>query len=866
MSPLVKKEIRLLLPAAIVALLLALPAFVTRRDDPFPIYLLFVGMVMMALSTFGRETSLNTFSSLLAQPAERTKIWQTKLSVLFAAFIIVSLVWFLGEFAARPGEPDAASAVFYSGPFVVVATFTGGLWTTLLLRQLAGAFWLTLLVPVVLASVAGGILSYTFTDSVSAIYVGLAVLLLLYSLGGFFFARSLFFRAQDIGWTGGAIDLSALSFGSRAESTETGRRRRPFRNLLKKEIRLQSASLVCAAVLLVFHLSVIAFRHFHHFQPESAGDVLTSLVWMIWLVFPLFISCLAIAEERRLGVMESQLCLPVSRRLQFAIKAGFTLSLGVFLGGILPGILESLGNNTVLRGAALNILLYLLCFGGWLGVAGFFGSSLARNFLQAIGYSIATVVLCSLTLSAFMGDRMFGPYLMARTVLTILIAGPVMVLTLLRLSWLNFKNFREGWPLWRRSLVSFVTAIVFIAVASPAIHNRVWEIVLPDEPSHGVARLSLQHPGVELQNRWNDLLARLPDGRVWFANYHFQSGFLSGTFNWSMADTHFVAGSNWLSVATGYRDFSLADRAGKSPPPHDPHDHVTGYRDVVGIRNDGTLWLSDASPTGAWMGDHMRPYGTETNWRQVVCHHDGVALLKTDGTLWFWGQRAFNWTNWETHWPSLHDYQPVPFGTDTNWASLHPEINWARKSDGSVWWYDWNPRNDRPPFGHDTNLAAMFYGSGNIGGQNTTYVDATGKLWADLSYWYTSGANKSAIANRLIKTGGLQMGNDSDWTASAATWDRLFALKADGTLWKWNLSLKSADNIFSLTNAPPERASNHSDWIGIVPNNNDSWEIIALAADGSLWAWPDPQRYGDQTLIKPSKRPHYLGNIFVASN
>ena len=56
--------------------------------------MLFFGLTIMALTSIGRETSLNTFSSLLAQPAERMRIWKTKLSVLIAvAFLTVFTIW-----------------------------------------------------------------------------------------------------------------------------------------------------------------------------------------------------------------------------------------------------------------------------------------------------------------------------------------------------------------------------------------------------------------------------------------------------------------------------------------------------------------------------------------------------------------------------------------------------------------------------------------------------------------------------------------------------------------------------------------------------------------------------------------------------
>jgi hypothetical protein len=35
-----------------------------------------------------------------------------------------------------------------------------------------------------------------------------------------------------------------------------------------------------------------------------------------------------------------------------------------------------------------------------------------------------------------------------------------------------------------------------------------------------------------------------------------------------------------------------------------------------------------------------------------------------------------------------------------------------------------------------------------------------------------------------------------------------------------------------------------------------------LAADGSLWLWPDKQYYDNGYLLKLPKQPQFLGNIF----
>ena len=211
MNALVKKEIRLLLPSWIVAMLLALVQGITRPYDFYVASLLFFGLTMMALTTIGRETSLNAFSLLLSQPAERIRIWQTKISVLAVAFLTVFVVWLaafgiaLKNSNTDASDPASSYNLFITICLIATATFTGGLWTTLLLRQIAGAFWLTLLVPAVLAGITAAFLAENHSDN--AVIAVLCVVLGIYSVGGFLFARWLFFHAQDVGWSGGVLSL-----------------------------------------------------------------------------------------------------------------------------------------------------------------------------------------------------------------------------------------------------------------------------------------------------------------------------------------------------------------------------------------------------------------------------------------------------------------------------------------------------------------------------------------------------------------------------------------------------------------------------------------------------------------------------------
>jgi len=172
--------------------------------------------------------------------------------------------------------------------------------------------------------------------------------------------------------------------------------------------------------LLVLHIGVIVLWKYHTFAKDSVGETfafLTGIFWMLWLVMAPSLAAWPWPEERRLGVMEGQLCLPVSRRVQFAIKVFLTLFLGIFLGGIMPMLLEDMAAGLGARNLMLrpepNTEFDLFWFNfwvvtatAWLTLLGFFGSTLSRSFLQAVGLGIATFFI-SFALLAINGQEIF---------------------------------------------------------------------------------------------------------------------------------------------------------------------------------------------------------------------------------------------------------------------------------------------------------------------------------------------------------------------------------------------------------------------------------------------------------------------------
>ncbi len=701
MNPFIKKEIRLLLPAFVIACALTLAnLFFQERPDSWSNSIWFFASwvicpavaVMLALGTFGEEVSNGTFSMLLAQPISRLKIWQTKIGLLAGALSLVTLLW-VGFFMLHADfishETDASKYwLNHSLDFFAVTItfglviFSGGLWTVLLLRQVAAAFWFTLLIPGVILM----ILASLFGDGDGNFFEGLVVTVLgLYSLGGFFFARRLFLRAQDVQWSGGTIVMPEMYGRARARTVADARRTwRPRAALWRKEMLLHQSQFVMAFALVVLHLVVLAVRKFCNLDSSPDLKFVLEQFWLLWLVMPLLVGCAAIAEERKLGTLASQLCLPVKRRTQFGIKFLVVLELSVLFGVVMPLLLEgtkicpglhfrlanadpyhqlvdSLPGRLELLMSPITphfILSCLVTLNGFLpllalvipalviGTVAFYISSFARNTLQTLAPTALGLLLVFFLFGATRSGGegvFFHPVLLWSGGLLYLIGVPVLWFTLVALTGHNFKQTAVGWRTYGRNGLTWIITLLAVLLATGLIYNRAWEKLTPFEPPHGRAQLTLSNPAM-MRSDWDTFYVRLPDGRIWVQRCYisgFQEFSLSGSKMVSPGG-HFYNGSNWVNV-------------------------IRGGGENVGIKTDGTLWvLTNSLPYGRLpqFGQIMTPiptgnwvqFGADTNWDNLWASGLHVLLSKTDGTFWGWGPET--WTNNLHKWPGLRAFTP----------------------------------------------------------------------------------------------------------------------------------------------------------------------------------------------------------------
>ncbi len=120
-------------------------------------------------------------------------------------------------------------------------------------------------------------------------------------------------------------------------------------------------------------------------------------------------------------------------------------------------------------------------------------------------------------------------------------------------------------------------------------------------------------------------------------------------------------------------------------------------QNVGGIKTDGTLWSWGYGTQGE-LGQNSTAaktdpteVGTDTTWDDVAFTYEGSAIgLKTNGTLWTWGNNN-NGRLGLNQATSVKVSSPTQVGTDTNWSKIAGghEGGAALKTDGTLWmWGD----------------------------------------------------------------------------------------------------------------------------------------------------------------------------------
>lgn len=242
---------------------------------------------------------------------------------------------------------------------------------------------------------------------------------------------------------------------------------------------------------------------------------------------------------------------------------------------------------------------------------------------------------------------------------------------------------------------------------------------------------------------------------------------------------------------------------------------------------------------------------------QVSAGRDFAVELKSDGTLWAWGNNQYGQLGDGT---AIEKYSPVQIGTDNDWAMVAAgeQHAVAIKTDGSLWAWGYNFSGQ---LGDGTTIdkhSPTQISIPNTNNNDWSQISASGRftmalknvqqgsgreLWA----WGENSSGQLGDGTKNNSLSPVRIGSDSDWSAVAPGHFHTLALKSGGTLWAWGLNFRGQLGNDNLTDSViPVQIGNDNHWSAAAAGYFHS---VALKSDGTLWTWGGNSRgeLGDGT-------------------
>ena len=288
-----------------------------------------------------------------------------------------------------------------------------------------------------------------------------------------------------------------------------------------------------------------------------------------------------------------------------------------------------------------------------------------------------------------------------------------------------------------------------------------------------------------------------------------------------------------ISGIGGYSGISFTTTQ-PAPPPPPPQGYIWAWGSVgsaIGVGDD----TARSSPVQV---------GSLNTWS--VIHASGGSqsfAIKTDGTLWAWGQNAYGRLG-------LNDTtarsSPVQVGALTNWAMAEGGsgfgIAGAVKTDGTLWIWGYNGYPSGAGalgLGNTTNYsspkqvgALTNWSKISAGQYGFMAIKTDGTLWG----WGHNNYGQLGVGNTTDRNSPTQVGALTTWSKISAKSYYGAAIKTDGTLWTWGAGWNGVLGLGDTNHrSSPVQIGSLTNWSVIHVLSNGT--MLAIKTDGTLWGW-----------------------------
>jgi alpha-tubulin suppressor-like RCC1 family protein len=272
-----------------------------------------------------------------------------------------------------------------------------------------------------------------------------------------------------------------------------------------------------------------------------------------------------------------------------------------------------------------------------------------------------------------------------------------------------------------------------------------------------------------------------------------------------------------------------------------------GLMNTFVIKNDGTLWGIGFNEFNA-LGINSTAQNTTTfqqittanNWEKVSASIRFTLALKTDGTIWAWGEDNQNQTGNPPS--SASQNIPIQIGTATDWIDVATNTSrtaFALKADGTLWGWGNNPGSMLFSGSSVTSLSVPTqittvsnWIKMSVGGPHILAQKSDGTLWS----WGSGLGRGVGITSPTQGNIPHQIGTDTWKSFSAGEFQKSLGVKTDGTLWAWGSNTNGALGVGNDTNQPfPVQIGTDTNWDLVQAGRGAT--SMAIKTDGSIWYW-----------------------------
>lgn len=297
-----------------------------------------------------------------------------------------------------------------------------------------------------------------------------------------------------------------------------------------------------------------------------------------------------------------------------------------------------------------------------------------------------------------------------------------------------------------------------------------------------------------------------------------------------------------------------------------------GQYHSAGVKTDGTLWCWGQNYYGE-LGDNTTVHRSSpvqtitggTDWSQVSCGPYHTAAVKKDGTLWLWGG-GFNNAGQLGDNTIIHRSSPVQTiagGSDWSSVSCGYKNTAAIKTDGTLWVWGWNAYGqvgDNTTNNISSPSQTVAFGTNwskvSVGYSSCGAIKKDGTLWM----WGANNVGQLGINLASNRSSPVQtITGGTDWSEISLNSLDVAAIKTDGTLWCWgfNFDGQVGDNTSgpgTYKSSPVQTITYGTNWSKISTGASIK---LALKKDGTLWSWGANNygELGDNTLGIPKSSP-----------